>query len=275
MPNAIETVFGYLSDAASTGAQAFTAVTGQTFTIRASNPANPGVTLQALFSNFQDDGDVRIRSPRMHDDVNGIRLNAGEALPQVLANEGFQQTLYSQDTLTVEGYFTEAPTATHISQVGLHVYYNDLPGIDANYRTWAEVQPNIVDYYGVPVIPSGSATAGQLGAGVALNSTVDQFKANTLYALLGYQSAGSATEAEIPGMWCIQGVDLGNLYVGGPIGGPSIDTRRFFKWMDAETGIASIPVINSQNKASTLVFAATQAASAAPEITLLFAQLSA
>jgi hypothetical protein len=269
MGQGVETVLGFLSNAASTGAQAMTAGSGQTFTIRATANGSAPVTLEALFTDFQDAGDARVRSPRMHDDVNGIRVAAPAGVAEVGLNEGFQNPLYSQDTLTVEGYFTSAPTAGHISIIGMQVYYNDVPGIAANNRSWAEVLPNIVQYLVVPVSPTGSTTAGQWGTGVAINSTVDVFKANTLYALIGYVTTA------VNGLWAIQGVDTGNLLVGGPMGNSIIDQRRFFVWMDQVSGKPSIPVINSQNKATTLVQCAGQAASATPEISLCFAQLSA
>jgi hypothetical protein len=258
-----------LTDAATATAQAMTALNGQTATIRATANGNAPVVLQGIATDFQDVGDFRVRSPRMHDDVNAIRIAAPAGVPQWGANEYFAQPLYSQDTLTVEGVFTAAPTAGHISLGYLNVYYSDVPGISAVLRSPAEVMPNVVDILSIPVTPTSSATAGNWGAGVALNSSVDVFKANTLYALLGYVCPVGF------GAWSIQGVDVGNLQVGAP--GTTIvrDSRGWFGYMSDESGLPCIPVINSQNKASTLVNVSAIATATALEITLIMAQLSA
>ncbi len=265
----IETVGFSLSNAATATAQAMAALNGQSATIRATANGNAPVTLVGESTYFQDAGDFRVRSPRMPDDVNAILLAAPAAAVQWAAMDYFQQQLFSQDTLTVEAVFTVAPTAAHISLGYLQVYYDDVPGIAANLRAWTEVQPNIVDFLTIPVSPSSSATAGNWGSGVALNSTVDVFKANTLYALIGYVAPVKF------GCFSVQGVDIGNLQYGGPGVTTTIDTRGYFARMSDKTGKPCIPVINSQNKASTLVSISDQAVSTAYELSLIFAQLSA
>ena len=258
-----------LSNAAATGAQAMAALNGQSLNIRATANGNAPVTLTAVATDFQDAGDIRIRSPRMHDDVNGLRVAAPAGVPQWAVAEYFEQQLYSQDSLIVEGVFTVAPTAGHISLGYLQVLYDDVPGIAANLRTWAEVGPNVQNYLSVPVTPTSSATLGNWGAGVAINSTVDVFKANTLYALIGYDCPVAF------GAWSIQGVDVGNLQVGAIGSTAPIETRRYFPALSDETGKPCIPIINSQNKGATLVNVSDKANATAFEITLHFAQLSA
>lgn len=258
-----------LIDAATATAQAMTPLNGQTATIRATANGNAPVTLEGIATDFQDAGDFRIRSPRMHDDVNGIRIAAPAGIPQWAALEDFSQPLFSQDTLTVEAVFTAAPTVSHISLGYLNVYYQDVPGIAAVLRSTNEVLPNVVDILTIPVSPTSSATAGNWGAGVALNSSVDVLKANTLYALLGYITPVSF------GAWSIQGVDVGNLQVGAPGSTVARDTRSYFAAMSDEMGMPAIPVINSQNKASTLVNVSAIATATVFEISLILAQLSA
>jgi hypothetical protein len=257
------------TDAAAVGAQAMAALNNQSATIRATAGGSAPVTLQSIGVDFQDAGDFRVRSPRMHDDVNGIRVAAPAGVVQWALDEYFQQVLYSQDTLTVEGVFTVAPTAGHVSLGYLNVYYDDVPGIDANLRSWGEVLPNIVDYLAVPVTPSSGAVAGQWGAGVAINSGVDTFKANTLYALLGFIAPVAF------GAWTIQGVDVGNLQMGAVGSSNPRETRDYFARQSDVLGKPCIPVINSQNKATTLISASAIALATAFELTLLFAQLAA
>jgi hypothetical protein len=265
----LELVGFSLSDAAATGAQAMAALNGQSATIRATAGGSAAVTLESIATDFQDAGDFRIRSPRMHDDVNGIRVAAPAGIPQWAANEYFAQPLYSQDALITEAVFTVAPTAGHTSLAYLNVYYDDVPGIAANLRTPAEVLPNVQNILAVPVTPTSSATLGNWGAGVALNSTVDTLKANTLYALLGYVTPVAF------GAWSIQGVDVGNLQLGAIGSATPWETRNWFARLSDEIGKPCIPIINSQNKASTLINVSDKANATAFEITLILAQLSA
>lgn len=244
------------------------AAPGQSFAVRATNGSSQ-IELESVWASYEDAGAVRIRSPRLHDDLNGIRLQAVSGSSDVLTGNAFSQALYSQDLLTVEAFFIVAPTNAHVQQMGFSFYYDDLPGVAANNRTAAAVMPNIVDYLSIPVTPVSSATVGQYGQGVAINSLVDVFKANTMYALLGYITDNTATSI------LIQGVDTGNLLVGGPGSEQTWLTRDWFVDMDEMTGKPSIPVINSQNKTGTQVFTVATTASVTTQATLLFAQLSA
>jgi hypothetical protein len=265
-PAAIETVAGFLSDANAATAQAFTAATTQSFNVRAASP-NSGISMQALWAPFQDAGDIRIRSPRMHDDVNGLRYAAPVALSDLVAEEDWSEPLYSQDTLIVEGVFTVAPTAGHISTVFMQIYYDDLPGIQGNFKHWAEIESKVQSHLVVPVTATTAAAATAWGTGVAINSTVDVFKANSWYAWLGYIMPVQC------GAVSMLGTDLGNLMVGGPGSTKAIETRNFFARMEEWSGKASIPVINSQNKGATLVQVADIATAVAHEVSLIFAYL--
>lgn len=265
----IETVGFSCVDAAAATAQAMSALNGQSASIRATANGNAPVTNVGIFTDFQDAGDFRVRSPRLHDDVNALRVAAPAGVVQEATDKYYLQTLYSQDTLTVEAVFTTAPTVNHISLGYLQVYYDDVPGIAANLRQWAEVMPNIVDYLIVPVSPTSSATAGNWGAGVAINSSVDVFKANTLYALLGFVAPVAF------GAWSIQGVDVGNLQLGAPGTSTPVDSRSYFARLSDNLGKPAIPIINSQNKSTTLVNVSAIATATVFELSLIWAQLSA
>lgn len=271
MGYAIETIPGSYTAAASTGAQAYTAGTQQSFQVRAL-AANAKASIRALWTQSQDAGYTRIRSPRMHDDVVGFQFAHLVNNTSPLGLECIDQEVFSQDTLTVEDYFTAAP-GTNVQQVGFQVYYDDIPGIAANYWTWAQVQqamaaapvPN--QYLGVYVLPVPAGTVGAWGTGLALNSSQDVFKANSWYGLIGYECPTRVTA------WSILGTDLGNLYVGGPGSVDPIITRTWFKRMEDYTGLPSIPVINSQNKGSTLVQVFDITTATAKPIGLIFAYL--
>ncbi len=270
MGASLETVTGYLTTAALTAGTyaAFTANSGQSFSIRATPTPQAGELL-APWADAKSAGYVQIKSPRMHDTTIGTTFaNQGYAasLPvEPLASLDYSEPAYSTDVLTVQ--FTPQTTIAvgETEVVGLPVYYPNLPGIAANFMTWAQVQSYVNpanktgDHYVSWVRPSSAATAGQIGVGVAINSTNDQFKANHSYALLGYLVITQV------GAVLIQGIDTGNLYVGGPGSLNPRTTRQFFVDLSIAQGFATIPVIQANNKGATFVYlvdAATTATAA-------------
>jgi hypothetical protein len=72
----------------------------------------------------------------------------------------------------------------------------------------------------------------------------------------------------------INGVDTGNLYLGGPGLPNTADTGSFFVDRSVEYGTAHIPVINSLNQGGTFVFCADITASTHPNVVLHFAEMN-
>ncbi len=251
MGYAIETVVGSYTATATTGVQAYTAAVGQSFQIRALS-AGANAWLEALWTKSSATGYTRVRSPRMHDDVVGAQFAHLTTNPSPLAAEFFANQLYSQDILTVEDNWRVPPAATG-QQVAMQLYYDDIAGISANFWTWAQVQAALAaapvpnQYVGIQVNPISNATIGSWGAGVALNSVQDVLKANSNYAVIGYETNVAFTALSLIG------TDIGNLQVGGPGSVDPLIARRWFPYMEEQSGKPSIPVINSQNKVSTLV----------------------
>jgi len=265
---AIETVLAQLSSAGVTTEQLLAAASPQSLAIRASNGQAP-VVLDNVWASTASLAQLSIRSPRLHDNTKGILLDSPGTGPIMLADEYFDQTVYSQDTLTVGLTFPVSPGAGINEQVAFNVVYNDLPGVAANLRTWQEVQPNIIEYVGVLTTPSSAAATGIWGAGVAFNSGFDLLKANQLYAVIGYITPSACTAV------ALQGPDIGNLLLGGPGLTSAIDTRQWFVRQAIMGNQAYIPVINSANKASTNAFVASTTAATAYPITWICAHLSA
>jgi len=272
----IETIVGANTTATTVTAGstvAYTAANSQSFNIRAYAP-NSSASIEALWgysANTAGNSLTRIRSPRLHDDVVGIESQQLATNASPMLNEYFSQTVYSQDSLTIEDYVLSAPGSAANQTVGFNVYYKDIPGINANFMTYAQVSSLTQSYYGIYTNPSTaafSASSPSWGTGVAINSKQDVFKANSLYAILGYEVSTGCTAVSL------LGVDLGNLYVGGP---GSLDpkvTRFWFVEQEMANGMPSIPVINSQNKASTLVQVfGNQASATSVQVTLIAAYL--
>lgn len=262
MPRAIDTIGSFITN--STALAAATVSPGDSFTVR-SAPFGGGndITLEAAWGKQATAGAARIRSPRMHDFVNGLRFASVGTAPRDLTPEEFENTLYPQDPLTVE--LTSG--AADSSCLVLQLYYDDLPGIAAQIRTWDEIKPQIEQYMGALVSLTGSATIGTWGPGRAINADNDQFKVNRMYALCGY-----LTDTAVGGI-SIRGSDTGNLRVGGPGTTEFIETRDWFVEQSRRSGKPYVPVFNSANRASLLVDLVSNTASPAPNITFTLALL--
>lgn len=259
---AVETVGGRVTNP-STTFTALTANTGGSFTVK-SFAQTSKCYLDQMWAHEATPAVFRIRSPRMHDSSQGIRLQVGDTVPRLLMADGNEQLLYPSDTLTVEGTGGAAETDAFF----YNAYYQDLGGINARLAMWSEISPRIVDIAGVEVDATTSATAGDWSGGTAINATLDSFKADTDYALLGY------TVGTVCGAVAIAGTDTGNLKIGGPGAVDGIENRQFYVNQANRTGRPYVPIINSNNRGATLLYVADPAVSTSVHVSLFFAQLS-
>ena len=260
---------------------------GQGLQIITGQATNPGATITALTPNAGDSLTVRstnmnadiellqtwaftttnllerIRSPRMHDQAQNIRLQPPASTPRPLLPWGASQLLYSQDPIT----FEITGGAAEVDMASMLVFYNDLPGVAARLHSWNEIRPIIQNLTSVQVNVTSSATSCNYSATVALNGTFDTLIRNVDYAILGYECATTG------GTLGITGVDTGNLRVGGPLYNQSEVTSSWFVALAQAYGRPCIPVINSANVAGINLDVACQATSTAFNITVNLAQL--
>lgn len=249
---------------------------------------NPGITITALTPNSGDSYTVRstdmsadielldawaftttnllmrIRSPRMHDQAQNIRLQPTASQPYPLLLGPGSQRLYSQDPITVEltGGTAEVDAAT------LLVYYANLPGVAARLHSWAEVHPLIENLTTIEVDLTSSGTSCNYSSVVALNGNFDTLVRNVDYAILGYQCPTNGLSLGITG------VDTGNLRVGGPLSNLAFLTNRWFVDLSSRTGKSLIPVINSANVAGINIDCVAQATSTSFKVGIHLAELS-
>lgn len=263
---AIETLNTYGTGNASLTTLTHVADPLQSLAIRASN-GSPAVHMESAWAYVSAAADVTIHSPRMHDDIVAVEVRAQPTLATPLAAEGFVQALYSQDILIVQSTYGSAPGSSVAECVGTLMYYDDLPGASARLVMPQQVLANVKHYLGVKVAPTSGATAGTYGAGVAINSTQDYFKANSDYALIGYSLSVACAN------FGILGADTSNLIVGGPGAIDPLVTRHYFYWLSEVSGKPCVPVINSANKASTFVYCSHTTANTTVTGELLFAYL--
>jgi hypothetical protein len=268
-----ETILGRV--ASLTGGSTFDPLTpqdGQSFTVRSYVDGSEAYLEDVWAANDTSAFQLSIKSPRMHDDVKGILLASspldqvnGDAIfnPQTLVPGEIQQRLYSTDALTVSANGTAADKFGAV----LNVRYQNLGGVSGRFATWEQIRGNVRNYLGLLVQPTSSATEGALGVGVALNSADQRLKADTDYALLGYTQSAALLAV------VLNGVDLGNLNVGGPGAWDQGSTGDFFIKQSKAYDTPAIPVINSNNQGGTNVAIADIIGGTTADVTLIFAEL--
>lgn len=224
--------------------------------------------LSAWAYNDTAAGVLRVRSPRLHDFVQGIRLrvvnNYTDDILCGAADRCWPQRLIPQDVLTVE----LSGSAANIDTGHLLVQYDDLPGIAGRFIDNDLLAAAGVNRIGQEVSVTTTAASGAYTGQVAINSTNDNFKANTDYALLG------ATCDTRVGTIRIQGVDTGNLGLGIP--GEPTQRHVYANWFQRLSDAYRkplIPVFNSANKSAILVDATGHTAAITSVITFHMVEL--
>jgi hypothetical protein len=241
-----------------------TPFTGDSFQVKNANPAKR-TFLGSAWAYLHFEGAMRIRSPKLHDNVQGLNFTISGAAPVPVLEHETVQVVYPQDVLTVE--LTGSSTAGHYEQACLLFYYEDLPGVNARLVNWSDIAGKIKNIFTVRVNVTTTTAANWTGT-TPINSYVDLFKANVDYAILGYMTSPMATAIGI------RGPDTGNMRVGGPaLGSWWQQTRDYFVKLNKLWGVPTIPVINGSNKFSTTVDVAANETISGVKITLIMAEL--
>jgi hypothetical protein len=244
---------------------AVTANTGNSLSIRNFDQSKRA-KLVALWAKTQAAGILRVRGPEFHDNVQGLRTRIISATPLPEIPYEYDEPLKPVQNLTVE--LAGSSTSGNIELAFLHIYYPEIVGLTGNYVTWEKIRDKINHVLGVEVSITG-LTSGQWGTSTKINNNNDNFKADTWYALLGY------TVDALCGAVRFQAPETGNLGVAGPGFHSRPDlTRDWFARVGYWTGLPSIPVINANNKGSTLVDVATDQAGGTFNVTAILAELS-
>lgn len=244
---------------------ALTMAAGNSLTVRNASLTSD-VRLIDMWALNNAAGIFRVRSPKLHDNVQGIRNRIVASDPVPLMPHGAWQKLTPQDTLIAE--LSGSATGGQIEQAQMLIWYADLPGSTARLANWADIARRVVNYLTVEVaITSGSA--GGYSGQVAINSTFDLLQANTDYAILG----------GITDVLCaairITGPDFANFGVGFPgYLSARFMPERYFMDLNLMLGIPTIPIFNSANKNGTLVDVVQNQAGTAVNTNIILAQLA-
>lgn len=265
MGRALEVVGGFATNPGAVFT-VLTPSTGQSFTVRGTD-VTKGTWLLNHWAFNASAGEMRIRSPRLHDFFSGIRSRVTAAFTSPLfghvVSTGYAQRLYAQDLLTTEltGGGAEIDTAAIL------IGYEDLGGVAGRFIDVPTLKKIGLNEVTIEVTVVAPAT-GNFGGAVAINSSIDNLIANTDYAILGglTDTRGNAVG--------VTGVDFGNLRVGFPAE-PTLRDELGYWFMKLAFGFngAWIPVFNSANKTQTTVDVATNGAGGTYIINLNCVQL--
>jgi hypothetical protein len=236
---------------------------GQSFTLRSQDP-NAKCSLLNVFSSFANPSGFSIRSPRMHDNVRGIAYSSSGNLFTAMGIDGIQQPMVQQDNIQVVGDI--GGNAAAWDSVWFTIYYENLIGASGNFYKYDDIKNRIKNLLTVPITVVPSAV-GDWAPFVTINSSIDLFKANTDYAILGVESNS------YDGMIGIQGPCTGNVI----FGIPAVEDARnynpnFCVQESIMTGLPTIPVMQSADKAATFV-TISSAAVAFPSAIITLAEL--
>jgi hypothetical protein len=245
------------------GPVALTTNTGDSFQIRSTPDSQPPF-LEGLWMAAASAGLVRLRSPRMHDFVQGLRFTVPAGVTRNLLADEIETQMYSQDIVTFEigGGGAETDSAAFLMR------YPDLGGSDQRLATWDQIKPMVAELTTVEVAVPGPVTAGDWSAGTAINVTFDLLKGNQDYAILGYSVDTLCTAV------AFKGSDTANLRIGGPGPLEPIETRDWFISLARNGGVPAIPVINQANRASTLLHVCKNTAAGTVNVDLVVARLT-
>jgi hypothetical protein len=266
MPRALEVISGFATNPGAT-LTTLTMATGDSATIRGTDTDKKTWLLSTWAFNATA-GELRITSPRLHDQSQGIRnrVTAANTLPLVPghAARSFAQRLYAQDNLTIQ----LSGGGAELDCASLLIGYDDLAGVAGRFIDIPTLKKMGINIVTAEVTITAVAT-GQYGGAVAINSSFDNLIANTDYAILG---GLTDTRGNTIG---VRGVDLGNLRVGFPAE-PSVrdETSNWFMQLSDAFNAPYIPVINSANKAGVLIDVETNGAGGTFIVNLELVQLA-
>lgn len=267
MGQALEVISGF---ATGPGAviTASTPAAGDSFAIRNTDLSKKVWLLDAWGNYDTAAGMFRVRSPRLHDNVQGIRLrvvnNNADALVSGAGDAIYAQRLYPQDVLILE----QTGSAANIDTSHMLLLYDDVPGIAGRFIDNNILMQAGINRVGQEVSITTTAASGNYTGAVAINSTNDNFKPNTDYAILGVEVD---TRVGVVG---IKGADTGNVRIGTP-GEPAMRHvyANWFQRLSKAYNRALIPVFNSAGKAAVLVDATGHTAAVTTVVTIHLVEL--
>jgi hypothetical protein len=262
---AIDTIAAYQGTVASTLAAGVMA-TGDSATVRNFPNTAKAQIVAAFYDDVTSPLPARIRSPLLHDNVDGIEFDPGTSAPSELLPPYACQQLQPQDQLTFE---LSTAASTGKALLAAMVYYSQLPGAAARLFGLGDIQGLVKSIKPLRVsVGSGANTAGQW-YDLPITTTENLLHANTDYAVLGITCTAAVAAVGI------KGTDTGNLRVCAPGGTNNPYAPEYFVRLANDSGMPTIPVINSANAGSTFISIISSAATGATSVvSVILAELT-
>lgn len=235
----------------------------QSLTVRTAD-AGSANSLLSLWRKGTVAAPYRVRSNRMHDDVQGIRLEAGTTGPFDQLRGDIMQPIISADVLTIES----SDSATTDCVIGATIAYGSIAGSMGNYATWDQIKPRILNLIGVELSVAAGGTLGQYSAGTTFNAATNLMKAGYDYAILGFAPTNNVA------IVAVGGPCTGSLIFGGPGTTVYDQSIAYYKELSQESGLPTIPVMHQADAANTFAYQCDNAAGATNVVAFLCAQLA-
>lgn len=240
----IETI-GFSATAPGAAGAAAAALTGDSLTVKNSKTAPRIIAWNAC---QQGAGFQQLVFPSGHDTTRNTRVTVpglvGTGAVDFTLPFGIQIEVQPQEvlSLTVAG----SATAGDVELGYFLVYYDDLPGMAARLISYDDVMRMGKKFLTVQATINGAA-AGYTGSEL-ITADSDLLHANTDYAIIGIETA-----TDVAGV-TIVGPDTSNVKIACP--GMSTKSEicgQYFGMLSRATGLKTVPVINSGNKANTFI----------------------
>jgi hypothetical protein len=260
---AVDTIaFGVTNPGAAPAADNVTIATGDSKTVRNFAPTAKA-RLDYLCRQGASAGFIGVKSPRFHDVSRGLQYILSETPSTVLMPRETGQPVYGADIMQI----TISGGAAEVDGGALGIYYTDMPGVSAILKSPGDVLPNVVNLKACEVDCAVSAVANAW-VDTAINATENLLKANTYYAVLGFETDTACVAAGV------KGPETGNLRICGPGAISGFLLNDYFTEMSLRHGVPYIPVFNANNRANFFVSINTIAVAGTIKVTLNLAELA-
>ena len=231
--------------APSTGAAA-AAVTGDSLTVK--NGKAKVRSLSTWMTIQATAGFDQLIIPSGHDTTRGYRVGHQAATTELSMPLGLAFQLQPQELMSVT--LAGSAVAGDVEQWSALVEYDDLPGVNARLIRWGELRSRMESMMTIEATITSAAGPGYSGE-ESIDTDSNLMRANRDYALVGMTS-----RARVHAL-TIRGPDTGNMRIGQP-GIIRLDTsEQWFAMLSRAYDTATIPVLNSGNRNSTLLGVAT------------------
>jgi len=278
VPPVITCVNAFKQSLTGSAFEALAAATGDSLSIIDFPDGDNAYVEEICAGNSATKMEVAVYSPRFGDNQYGLRLqqmfnptlSGADGVPQFLLPAEVDIPVYSTDVLNVQ----VNGAASDNANVMLQLYYENIRGAGQRLAHWETVrglvmQPGAYASRTLAVeVTVTPGTTGNYGSSVALNANDDRLQADFDYALLGYTT-------DQP-LLCvgIRGPDTGYYRIPMPASWDARKSAGYFIAQDVSRPSPHIPIINSNNKATTFLDAIHPANAGATKVSLLLAQLS-